>query len=86
MDLHYRFWRLPIEYFLNLAWVNCDTLIGDDMSQKQNILQPESTLAEFGIGLMVPKLLRNNAEMSHMVFFTLGIDQDIINEHHDKLV
>jgi hypothetical protein len=56
------------------------------MSKKWNFLQPESTLAEFGIELMVPKPLQNNAEMSHMLFFTLGIDQDVVNEHHDKLV
>jgi hypothetical protein len=24
--------------------------------------------------------------MLHMLFFTLGIDQDVINEDHDKLV
>jgi hypothetical protein len=31
-------------------------------------------------------LLQNNAEMSCMLFFTLGIDQDVVNEYHDKLV
>jgi hypothetical protein len=56
------------------------------MSKKRNFLQPESTLAEFGIELMVPKSLQNNAEMAHMLFFTLGIDQDVVNEDNDKLV
>jgi hypothetical protein len=86
MNLRYRSWRLPIKYFLNLAWVNCNTLSVDDMSQKRNILQPECTLAEHGIELMVSKSLQNNSEMLCMLLFTLGIDQDVVNEDHDKLI
>jgi hypothetical protein len=71
---------------LNLAWVDCNTLSGDDVSKKGNFLQPESTLAKFGIELMVTKSLQNNSEMLCMLFFTLGIDQDVINKYHDKLV
>jgi hypothetical protein len=84
--LHYRFGRLPIEYLLNFAWVKYNTLYGDDMSKKQNFLLPESTLAELGIKLMVSKSLQNNSEMLHMLFFTLRMDQDVINEDHEKLV
>jgi hypothetical protein len=86
MDLRNRCWRLPIKYFLNLDWVNRNPLSRDDMSKKRNLLQLESTLAEFGIELMVPKSLKNNVEMSCLLFFTLGIYQDIINEDNDKLV
>jgi hypothetical protein len=71
---------------MNLAWINYNTLSGDDMSKKQNFLQPESTLAELGIELMVPKSLQNHSEMLRMLFFILGIDQDVINKDHDKLV
>jgi hypothetical protein len=56
------------------------------MSKKMSFFQPESTLAEFGIELMVPKSLQNNVEMSRMLFFTLGIDQDVVSEDNDKLV
>jgi hypothetical protein len=56
------------------------------MSKKMNFLQLESTLAEFGIELMVPKSLQNNAEMPRMIFFTIGIDQDVVNEDNHKLV
>jgi hypothetical protein len=56
------------------------------MSKKWNILQPKSTLAELGIELMVLKSLQNNSEMLRMLFFTHGIDQDVINKDHDKLV
>jgi hypothetical protein len=56
------------------------------MPKKQNFLRPESTLAELDIELMVSKSLQNNSEMLRILFFTLGIDQDVINEDHDKLV
>jgi hypothetical protein len=86
MDLRYRSWRLLVKYFLNLAWVNCNSLSRDDMFKKRNFLQSENTLAEFGIELMISKSLQNNVEMSCMLIFTLGIDQDVVNEDHDKLV
>jgi hypothetical protein len=56
------------------------------MSKKRYLLQPESTLVKFGIELVVSKSLQNNTEMSRMLFFTLKIDQDVINEDHGKLV
>jgi hypothetical protein len=56
------------------------------MSKKWNLLQPECTLAELGIKLMVTKLLHNKSKMLLMLFFILGVDQDVVNEYHDKLV
>jgi hypothetical protein len=56
------------------------------MSEKWNFLQSESTFAKLGIELMVSKSLQNNSEMLHMLIFTLGIDQDVVNEEHEKLV
>jgi hypothetical protein len=56
------------------------------MSEKRKFLQPESTLAELGMELMVLKSLQNHSEMLCMLLFTLRIDQDVINEDHDKLV
>jgi hypothetical protein len=84
--LRYRFGGLLIKYFLNFAWINCNTLSGDDMSKKRNFLQPESTLAELGIELMVSKSLQNNSEMLCMLLFALGVDQDVVDEDHDELV
>jgi hypothetical protein len=51
---------------------------GTSFNQKAHLLN----LAE----LMVPKSLQNNVEMLHMLFFALGIVQDVINEDDDKLV
>jgi hypothetical protein len=56
------------------------------MSKKWNLLKPECTLAELGIKLMVTKSLQNNPKMLFMLFFILRVDQDVINEYHDKLV
>jgi hypothetical protein len=56
------------------------------MSKKWNLLQPECTLAELGIKLMVTKSLQNNLKMLPMLFFILGVDQDVITEYYDKLV
>jgi hypothetical protein len=55
------------------------------MFEKWNFLQPESTFAELVIELMVSKSLQNNSEMLCMLLFTLGIDQNVVNEDHDKL-
>jgi hypothetical protein len=44
------------------------------MTKKRNFLQPECTLAELGIELMVTKSLQNNPNMWLMLFFTLGVD------------
>jgi hypothetical protein len=35
---------------------------------------------------MVSKSLQNISEMLRLLLFTLGIDQDVVNEDHDKLV
>jgi hypothetical protein len=35
---------------------------------------------------MVTKSLQNNPKMLFMLFFILRVDQDVINEYHDKLV
>jgi hypothetical protein len=44
------------------------------MPKKENFIQPESTLAEFGIKWMVTKSLQNNPKILLMLFFTLEVD------------
>jgi hypothetical protein len=56
------------------------------MSKKWNLLKPECTLAELGIKLMVTKSLQNNPKMLLMLFFIFGVDPDVVNEYHDKLI
>jgi hypothetical protein len=49
-------------------------------------LQPKCTFTELGIELMVVKSLQDNMKMLVMLLFILGVDQDAVNEDHDKLV
>jgi pyoverdine/dityrosine biosynthesis protein Dit1 len=35
---------------------------------------------------MVTKSLHNNLEVLLMFFFAIGVDQNVVNEYHDKLV
>jgi hypothetical protein len=56
------------------------------MTKKGYFLQPECTLTELGIELMATKSLQNNPKILRVLFFILGVDQDVINEDHDKLV
>jgi hypothetical protein len=56
------------------------------VTKKRYFLQPKCTFAELGIELMVVKSLQDNTKMLLMLFFILGVDQDVINEDHIKLV
>jgi hypothetical protein len=56
------------------------------VAKKRYFLQPEGTLAELGIELMVAKSLQENTKMLFMLFFFVGVDQNGVNEDHDKLV
>jgi hypothetical protein len=56
------------------------------VTQEWNFTQQELTLVVLCIELMVTKSLKHNAEMPFMLFLILRIDQDVINEDHDKLV
>jgi hypothetical protein len=56
------------------------------MAKKWYFLQPERTLAELGIKWMVVKSLQDNTKVLLMLFFIHGLDQDVVNEDHKKLV
>jgi hypothetical protein len=56
------------------------------MTHELNFGQPELTLAELRIQLMITQSLKHNAEMLFILFLTLRKDQDVINEDYDKLV
>ena len=56
------------------------------MTQEWNYLQPEVTLAEFGLKLVLSQTLKYYVKMMSMFFLILGVDQDIINKDHDELV
>jgi hypothetical protein len=55
------------------------------VTQEWNFAQPGLTLAKLHIELMITQSLKNNAEMLFMLFLALVVDQDVVNEDHDKL-
>jgi hypothetical protein len=56
------------------------------MPQELNTIQPEFTFGELGIGFMIPQTLKNNAKMFTMLFFTFGINQDVVDENHNEFI
>jgi hypothetical protein len=85
-DLMHSSWRLPIQYFLNLARIHGYSFWRYHMTQELNFAQPELALAEIRIKLMITQLQKHTAEMLFMLFLTLRKDQDVINEDHNKLI
>jgi hypothetical protein len=55
------------------------------MTHELDFLDPELAFAELGIQLMLSQTLKYNSEVIFMLFHTLWIYQNVINEHHDKL-
>jgi hypothetical protein len=56
------------------------------MSKERHIFQPECTLAKPGIELVVTKSLQYNPKMLLMISFSFGVDQNVVNEYHNKLI
>jgi hypothetical protein len=56
------------------------------MTHKSHFLELELKLAELYVQLMLSQFLQHKPQMLLMLFLVLGVDQDIINEHHDKLI
>jgi hypothetical protein len=82
----HRLGRLTIEYILDHARINGYSFCRDHVTKEQNFAQLELTFAEFCIELMISQSLKHNAKMAIMLFSILGIDQNVINENHAKLV
>jgi hypothetical protein len=56
------------------------------VTQKFRTIQPEFTFREFGIEFVISQTLQDNTKMLRMLGFTLGINENIINEYHNELV
>jgi hypothetical protein len=78
--------RIPTQRILNLAWIHRYSFLRYDMTQESNLFQPKHALAQLDIQPMISKLLQNQTEIFFVFFFTLRVDQYIIDEHHDKLL
>jgi hypothetical protein len=56
------------------------------VTQERHLLHPKLPLAYLDVQSRVLKLLQYQPEMFFVFFFTLGVKQYVIDEHHDKLV
>jgi hypothetical protein len=56
------------------------------MTQEWDFLDPELTFTKLGVQLMLSQVLKYNSEVIFMLFHTLRIYQNVVNEHHDELV
>jgi hypothetical protein len=85
-DLMHNPWWLLIKHRSNLAHIHRYSVMRYHVTQELNFGQPELTLAELRIQLMITQSLKHNVEMPFMLFLTLRKDQDVIYEDNDKLV
>jgi hypothetical protein len=56
------------------------------MTKERDLFQPEFTLAELGIQLIISEFLQNKPQMFLVFLLIPGVHQNIINEHHYELV
>jgi hypothetical protein len=56
------------------------------MTQKFDGIKPKFTFREFGIQMVISQTLKNNMEMSSMIFKIFRIDQDIIDKNHYEFI
>jgi hypothetical protein len=56
------------------------------MTKKCNFYQPKFTLAEFGIQLVSFELFQYQSQMLLMFFFGLGVNQNVVDKYHNKLI
>jgi hypothetical protein len=56
------------------------------MSQELNSIQPKFALAELSVQLVLSQPIRDGADMLRMLFFILGIYQNVVDEDHYKLI
>jgi hypothetical protein len=69
---------------LHLARIDGNAILGENMTKKRYFLEPKFALAKLGIEMMLPKLLQYNMDVTSMIFSSLRIDKNIINEDNHK--
>jgi hypothetical protein len=56
------------------------------MPKERYFIQPELTFTELGIELIISQLLQYQPQMFLMLSIILGINQNVFNEYHNKLI
>jgi hypothetical protein len=56
------------------------------VTQEFHTIHPELTFREFGIEFVISQSMQDNTKMLRMLGFTLGINENIIDEDHYEFV
>jgi hypothetical protein len=56
------------------------------MAQEFYCIQPKFTLGELGVQVVVSQSLKDNMKVFDMIFWSFRVDQDVVNEDHNKFV
>src|SRR3954466_14537282 len=78
--------RSPVKNSLDTFWGDGNAILGNHMPKVGYFGKPELTLRILSIEFVFSKLFQYKAKMFSMLFFILGVYQDIIQINHDKLV
>src|SRR3954470_16382895 len=78
--------RSPVKNSLDTFWGDGNAILGNHMTKVGYFGKPELTLRILSIEFVFSKLFQYKTKMFSMLFFILGVYQDIIQINHDKLV
>ena len=77
---------VPFSHSLNLLGVNFNSLTRHNMPQESNSIKPEFILGKFCIQFMIFEGLKDDSEVIGIIFLTLRINQNVINEDYNKQI
>src|SRR3954470_13566910 len=85
-DLFDSLGRCPVKDSLDTFGVDGNAILGNYMTKVGYFRKPEFTLRILSVEFVFSKLFQYKTKMFSMLFFSLGVYQDIIQINHDKLV
>ena len=85
-DLLHRFRGFPFNNGFNLLRINSNAFGRNDMTKISYFRNPELTLGELGIEAMFTEFHEDETKMFLMFFLRFGVDKNVIQIYHNKLV
>ena len=86
VNLHHILWSLPLKDGVNLGWIYWNPFLGNYIAQKLHYGHPKVSFLLLSKQLVLSQSPENDLQVSGMLLPGLGIDQDVINEHHNESV
>jgi len=77
---------LGASYRINLRRINCYSTSKNYMTKETHFMQPKITFRQLSIQLLLLQGLQHNPQMLCILLLRLRLHQDIIYEHHHKLI